>query len=383
MPPAFRKSLIPLAMASTLALTLPALPLSAQPAPPTVTVAEPLRRNITEWEEHVARLEPSARVELRPRVSGQVEKVHFRDGQVVRAGDLLFTIDRQPFDIAVESARAEVTRAEARLELARQEIDRTSSLVRDRYAPQAQLDTRRAAQRDAEAGLADARAKLRQAELERSWTEVRAPQSGRVSDRRVDAGNLVQASTTLLTTILALDPIYASFDMSEADFLRLSRRGGSRPGSEARGGEDTVRLRLADEAEWNRQGRLDFLDTALDARSGTIRARATLPNADLFLTPGTFARLRLRAGEGEVLMVPDAAIAADQAARVVMTVTADGTVVAKPVALGPVVDGLRVVRGGLSPEDQVIVAGLHLARPGTRVTAEVKPLAPARLANAR
>jgi RND family efflux transporter MFP subunit len=380
MPPAFRKSLIPLAIASTLAITLPSVPLSAQPAPPTVTVAEPLRRNITEWEEHVARLEPSARVELRPRVSGQVEKVHFRDGQVVRAGDLLFTIDRQPFDIAVESARAEVTRAEARLELARQEIDRTSSLVRDRYAPQAQLDTRRAAQRDAEAGLADARAKLRQAELERSWTEVRAPQSGRVSDRRVDAGNLVQASTTLLTTILALDPIYASFDMSEADLLRLSRRGGSRPGDDA---ENAVRLRLADEAEWNRQGRLDFLDTALDARSGTIRARATLPNADLFLTPGTFARLRLRAGEGEVLMVPDAAIAADQAARVVMTVAADGTVVAKPVALGPVVDGLRVVRGGLSPEDQVIVAGLHLARPGTRVTAEVKPLAPARLANAR
>ena len=377
MPPAFRKSLLPLAFA----LALPALPLSAQPAPPSVTVAEPLRRTVTEWEEHVARLEPSARVELRPRVSGQVERVHFRDGQIVRTGDILFTLDRQPFDIAVESARAEVVKAEARLDLARQEIDRTSSLVRDRYAPQAQLDTRRAAQRDAEAQLADARARLRQTELERSWTEVRAPQSGRVSDRRVDAGNLVQAGSTLLTTIVALDPIYASFDLSEADYLRFARRGGARPA----GGEEPepVRLRLADEAEWNRQGRLDFLDTGLDSRSGTLRARATLANPDLFLTPGTFARLRLRAGEGEVLMVPDAAIAADQAARVVMTVAADGTVVAKPVALGPVVDGLRIVRGGLSPEDQVIVAGLHLARPGARVTAELKPLAPARLANAR
>ncbi|MBB5696275.1 efflux RND transporter periplasmic adaptor subunit [Muricoccus pecuniae] len=378
MPTPSRKGLAPLALA--LALPLLPLPLAAQPAPPTVTVSEPLRRNLTEWDEHIARLEPSARVELRPRVSGQVERVHFRDGQLVRAGELLFTIDGRPFDIAIESARAELARAEAKLELARQEIDRTSSLVRERYAPQAQLDTRRAAQRDAEAGIADARAKLRQAELERSWTEVRAPQSGRVSDRRVDSGNLVQAGATLLTTIVALDPIYASFDLSEADLLRFNRRGGARPEG---GAPEPVRLRLADETGWDRQGELDFLDTALDARSGTIRARATLPNPDLFLTPGSFARLRLRAGEGEVLMVPDAAIAADQAARVVMTVAADGTVVAKPVALGPVVDGLRVVRTGLLPADQVITAGLHLARPGARVTAEVKPLAPARLADAR
>lgn len=377
MPTPLRKGLAPLALA--LALPLFSLPVAAQPAPPAVTVSEPLRRNVTEWEEHVARLEPSARVELRPRVSGQVDRVHFRDGQVVRAGQVLFTIDRAPFDIAVESAQAELARAEAKLELARQEIDRTSSLVRDRFAPQAQLDTRRAAQRDAEAGITDARARLRQAELERSWTEVRAPQSGRISDRRVDAGNLVQAGTTLLTTIVALDPIYATFDLSEADYLRFARRGASAEGSAA----EPVRLRLADEAEFRREGRLDFLDTALDGRSGTIRARATVANPDLFLTPGTFARLRLRAGEGDVLLVPDAAIAADQAARVVMTVAADGTVVAKPVTLGPVVDGLRVVRGGLRPEDHVIVAGLHLARPGTRVTAERQPAAPPRLADAR
>lgn len=377
MPTPRRKGLAPLALA--LALPLLPLPLAAQPAPPAVTVSEPLRRNVTEWEEHVARLEPSARVELRPRVSGQVDRVHFRDGQVVRAGQVLFTIDRAPFDIAVESAQAELARAEAKLELARQEIDRTASLVQGRFAPQAQLDTRRAAQRDAEAGLADARARLRQAELERSWTEVRAPQSGRISDRRVDAGNLVQAGATLLTTIVALDPIYATFDLSEADYLRFARRGASAEGSAA----EPVRLRLADEAEFGREGRLDFLDTALDGRSGTIRARATVANPDLFLTPGTFARLRLRAGEGDVLLVPDAAVAADQAARVVMTVAADGTVVAKPVTLGPVVDGLRVVRGGLQPEDHVIVAGLHLARPGTRVTAERRPAAPPRLADAR
>jgi membrane fusion protein, multidrug efflux system len=369
-----RRTLAPLA----LALALPAWSALAQPAPPTVTVAEPERRNLTEWEEHIARLEPSARVELRARVSGLVEKVHFRDGQIVRAGDLLFTIDRRPFEIAVDSARAAVAQAQAKLELAKQEIDRTSSLVRDRYAPQAQLDTRRAAQRDAEAQLDDARARLRQAELELTWTEVRAPQPGRASDRRVDAGNLVQASTTLLTTILTLDPIYASFDMSEADYLRLARDGGARAGAET----PEVRLKLADESGWDRAGRLDFLDSELRARSGTLRARALLPNPDLFLTPGVFARLRLPVGQGDTLLVPDAAIAADQAARVVMTVSADGTVVAKPVVLGPLVDGLRVVRSGLNPNDQVIVAGLHLARPGQRVTAQAKPLG-GRLAQAQ
>jgi membrane fusion protein, multidrug efflux system len=373
MPIPFRKTLGPIG----LALALHAAPALAQPAPPTVTVAAPVRRDITEWEEHIARLEPSARVELRPRVSGLVEQVHFRDGQIVRAGELLFTLDKRPFEIAVLSAQAEVERALARLDLARQDIRRTAPLVQDRFAPQAQLDSRRAAEREAEAQLADARARLRQAELELTWTEVRAPQPGRASDRRVDAGNLVQASTTLLTTILTLDPIYASFDMSEADYLRLARDGGARAGAET----PEVRLKLADESGWDRAGRLDFLDSELRARSGTLRARALLPNKDLFLTPGVFARLRLPVGQGETLLVPDAAIAADQAARVVMTVAADGTVVAKPVTLGPVVDGLRVVRSGLTAQDQVIVAGLHLARPGARVTADVQ--APGRLAQAK
>ncbi|MDO9709905.1 efflux RND transporter periplasmic adaptor subunit [Paracraurococcus lichenis] len=369
-----RKSLAPLAFA----LALPALPLSVQtvaaqtpPAPPAVTVAQPLHRTVTEWDEHIARLEPFARVELRPRVSGQVEQVNFRDGQLVRAGDLLFTIDRRPFEIAVEAARAEVAKAQAKLDLAGQEIDRTIPLVRDRFAPQAQLDTRRAAQRDAEAALAAARAQLRNAELELTWTEVRAPNAGRVSDRRVDAGNLVQAGATLLTTILTVDPVYASFDMSEADYLRLARqtRSGARA-SDREPGRTPVQLRLADEQGFEHAGRLDFLDTALDQRSGTVRARAVLPNADLFLTPGIFARLRLWAGDTDALLVPDAAVAADQASRMVLTVAPDGTVVPKPVVLGPVVDGLRLVRSGLAPEDRVVIAGLHRARPGSRVTAE-------------
>lgn len=389
MPPSFRKSLLIIAFA--LAVALPVLPSVAaaqtaqQSPPPAVTVAQPLRRSVTQWDEHTARLEPSARVELRARVSGQVERVHFRDGQVVRPGDLLFTIDPRPFEVAVEVARAEVARAQARLDLAEQEVERTLPLMRDRIAPQSQLDTRRAAQREAAAALAAARAQLRNAELELSWTEIRAPIGGLVSDRRVDAGNLVQQGATLLTTILTLDPIYAVFDTSEADHLRLARlaRSAARPSDRA--GGNPVRLRLADEEGWERQGRMDFLDTALDPRSGTVRARAVLPNPDLFLTPGMFARLRLWTGEGEALLVPDAAIAADQSARVVLTVAADGTVVPKPVTLGPVVDGLRVVRGGLAPEDRVVIAGLHRARPGARVTAEAGRIGPTpeQLAEAR
>ncbi|WP_120005589.1 efflux RND transporter periplasmic adaptor subunit [Teichococcus vastitatis] len=364
MPTLIRKTFLAFPLFS-LALATPAF---AQPAPPTVTVEQPQRRQLTEWEEHIARLEPSARVELRPRVSGLVEQVHFRDGQIVRAGDLLFTLDKRPFAIAVQSAEAARDGARARLELARQDIRRTLPLIEGRIAPQAQLDARRAAERQAEAELADAEARLHEAQLELTWTEVRAPQPGRASDRRVDAGNLVQAGQTPLTTILTLDPIYASFDLSEADYLRLARGGGARQDAAA----PEVRLKLSDETDWDRRGQLDFLDTELSARSGTLRARALLPNPDLFLTPGVFARLRLPAGQGERLLVPDAAIAADQASRVVMTVAEDGTVVAKPVTLGPLVDGLRVVREGLSPLDRVITAGLHLARPGGRVTAEAR-----------
>ncbi|MEN0077332.1 MAG: efflux RND transporter periplasmic adaptor subunit [Paracraurococcus sp.] len=373
MSPFLRKPSLPKALtALAFVLALPPEALAQAPAaPPAVTVAQPLQRNVTEWDEHVARLEPFARVELRPRVSGQVEQLHFRDGQMVQAGELLFTIDRRPFAIAVEAARAELARAQAKLDLAEQEIERTIPLIQGRFAPQAQLDTRRAAQRDAKAALAAAQAQLRQAELELTWTEVRAPRAGRVSDRRVDAGNLVQAGSTLLTTILAIDPVYASFDMSEADYLRLARqtRSGSRA-SDREPGRMPVQLRLADEEGFAHEGRLDFLDSALDQRSGTVRARAVLPNADLFLMPGSFARLRLWAGEGEALLVPDAAIAADQASRMVLAVAADGTVVPKPVVLGPLVDGLRVVRSGLAPEDRIVIAGLHRARPGSRVAAE-------------
>ncbi|MBL6454657.1 efflux RND transporter periplasmic adaptor subunit [Belnapia sp. T6] len=368
---------------ATLALvagTALAGPAAAQGGPtPSVTVATPLTRQVTEWDEHTARIEPSARVEIRPRVSGQVAQVHFRDGALVRTGDLLFTLDQRPFQIAVETARAEVARNEARLTLAEQQVQRSTPLVQQRFAPESELDTRRSALREAQAGLAAARAALRQAELELEWSEIRAPRPGRVSDRRVDAGNLVQQGTTLMTMLLALDPVYATFDASEAQYLRYARHA---PGGMREGGA-TVQLRLLDETEFGHEGRLDFVDSAFDARSGTIRGRAVLPNPDLFLTPGSFARLRLQAGEASALMVPDAAVVADQSGRMLLTVTPDGTVAPRTVQLGPLVDGLRMVRNGLGPEDRVVIGGLHRARPGAKVATEQGRIGPSPLAAAQ
>ncbi len=364
-------------MAAT-ALTSPAAAQGA--AVPTVTAATPLARSVPQWDEHTARIEPSARVEIRPRVSGQVEEVHFRDGALVRAGDLLFTIDQRPFRIAVDTARAELARAEARLTLAEQQVQRYAPLTAQRIAPESEMDTRRSALREAQAGLLAARAALRQAELDLTFTEVRAPRDGRVSDRRVDAGNLVQAGQSLLTTLLALDPVYATFDASEAQYLRYARaaRGGLREA-----GGLPVQLRLLDEAEFAHAGRLDFVDSAFDARSGTIRARAVVANTDLLLTPGGFARLRLHAGDTDALLVPDAAVVADQSGRAVLTVGPDGTVQPRPVQLGPLVDGLRVVRSGLTAEDRVIIGALHRARPGSRVTAEQGRIGPSPIASAQ
>ncbi len=371
------------AAAALLAGSAMAEPAAAQGTPPSVTAATPLSRQVTQWDEHTGRIEPSARVEIRPRVSGQVEQVHFRDGALVQAGDLLFTLDQRPFRIAVESARAELARAEARLTLAEQQVQRYAPLTAQRIAPESEMDARRSTLREAQAGLAAARAALRQAELELEFSEIRAPRPGRVSDRRVDAGNLVQAGETLLTTLLALDPVYVTFDASEAQYLRYARaaRGGMRGASDM--GGLIVQIRLLDEAEFNREGQLDFVDSAFDPRSGTIRGRAVVPNPELFLTPGAFARLRLFAGESNALMVPDAAVMADQSGRMVLTVGPDGTVAPRPVQLGPLVDGLRVVRAGLTPEDRVIIGGLHRARPGSRVTAEQGRIGPSPLASAQ
>lgn len=359
--------------------------LSAQggaPTAPPVTVANPLSRSVQQWDEHTARIEPLARVEIRPRVSGQVMEVHFLDGAPVAAGDLLFTLDQRPFQIAVASARAEVARNEARVTVAEQQVNRYAPLVAQRFSSEADMDNRRSTLREARAGLAAARAALRQAELDLEFSEIRAPRAGRVSDRRVDAGNLVQQGTTLMTTLVALEQVYAVFDASEAQYLRYARAtaGGMRPGGAQEG--TPVQLRLLDEAEFSHRGQLDFVDSVFDPRSGTIRGRAVVQNPDFLLTPGSFARLRLFVGDSASLLVPDSAILADQGGRMVLTVTEAGLVAPRPVQLGALVDGLRIVRSGLTAQDRVIIGGLHRARPGAPVAAQAGRIGPAPLASA-
>ena len=370
-----------LAMVAALGATQPVRAQQAPAAPP-VTVATPLSRSVEQWEEHTARIEPLARVEIRPRVSGQVTEVHFRDGAPVRAGDLLFTIDRRPFQIAAATARAEVARNEARVTVAEQQVNRYAPLVAQRFSSEADMDNRRSTLREAQAGLAAARAALRQAELDLEFSEIRAPRAGRVSDRRVDAGNLVQQGTTLMTTLVALDQVYAVFDASEAQYLRYARAagGGMRPDGSQEG--TPVQLRLLDETQFAHRGQLDFVDSAFDPRSGTIRGRAIVQNPGFLLTPGGFARLRLFVGDSSSLLVPDSAILADQGGRMVLTVTEQGVVAPKPVELGNLVDGLRVVRSGLAPQDRVIIGGLHRARPGAAVAAQLGRIGPAPVASA-
>jgi RND family efflux transporter MFP subunit len=344
----------------------------AAPPPPAVTVARPLQKSITEWDEYTGRFTAVETVEVRARVSGFIESVHFKEGQPVKQGDLLFVIDPRPFRIAIEQAKAEVERAKAKLEIASLDVQRATPLVRSQAVTEREFDTRRSTERDAAAQVASLEAALKQAALNLEWTEVRAPISGRISDKRVDAGNLItggQTGATLLTVIVSIDPIHFVFDGSEADFLRYSRLAatGTRPLS--RDAQNPVAVRLADETDYRHQGRMNFVDNALNPKTGTIRGRAIFDNKDGLLTPGFFGRLRLFGGQREALLVPDAAIASDQASKIVFTVADDGTVGTKRVELGPLVDGLRVIRSGLAPTDRIVIDGLQRSRPGQKVMA--------------
>jgi multidrug efflux system membrane fusion protein len=343
------------------------------PAPPAVTVARPLQKTITEWDEYTGRFTALESVEVRARVSGFIDSIHFSEGQMVKQGDLLFVIDPRPYRLAVEQAKADVERAKAKLEIASLDVQRGTPLARSQALTERELDTRKSTERDAAGQVGSAEAAVKQAELNLEWTEVKAPIGGRISDKRVDAGNLItggQTGATLLTVIVSIDPIHFVFDGSEADFLRYSRlaAAGGRPSS--RDVQNPVLVRLADETDYTHQGRMDFVDNVLNPKTGTIRGRAVFDNKDGLLTPGFFGRLRLFGGEHEALLVPDAAIASDQASKIVFTVADDGTVGTKLIEPGPMVDGLRVVRSGLAATDRIVIDGLQRARPGQKVTAQ-------------
>ena len=345
------------------------------PPAPSVTVATPLVQTIQDWDEFTGRFEATQDVDVRARVGGYVSAVHFRDGDFVRRGQLLFTLDPRPAQAALASARATLAQANAQLTLARSEYERAQTLLESQAVSQAEADTRRGAVLTAEAAVAAANAGIRARQLDLEFTRVVAPISGRVSDRRVDPGNLIGGGSSagdILTTIVSSAPIYFTFDGSEAVMLKYQRQ--------ARNGAAPIQVRLQDESTYSRSGSLDFTDNAIDTASGVIRLRAVVPNADGFLKPGMFGQARL-AGSGsyQAMLVPDAAVSTDQARRIVYVVAADGSVAPKPVVLGPLVDGLRVVRSGLAATDRVIINGVQrIQQPGMKVQASngrIQPVA--------
>lgn len=350
-------------------------PAMAAPPPPTVTVAEPLSRTVNEWEDYVGRFEPSRAVEVRPRVSGAVTAVHFTDGAIVQKGQLLFTIDPRPFTTSLAEARAGVASAASDLALAEADLGRANRLLADDAVSKSDVDRLNARVRAARAALTGAQARVGSRSLDVEFTQVRAPITGRISDRKVDPGNLVSASEgggTLLTSINALDPIYFTFDSSEALYLKGQRERAK--GSDA---AQQVEIKLQDEAGYDHKGRVDFTDNSLSAQSGTIRGRAVVSNPDYFLAPGMFGNMRLSQGEtARALLVPDAAVRTDQARKVVFVVGKDGTVAAKPVEPGPLVGGLRSIRSGLTASDRVVIQGIQFAMPGAKVTPRAGRITP-------
>ncbi len=342
------------------------------PPPPPVTVAKPVKQTVVDQDEYVGRFLAVDSVEVRARVSGTLDAVHFKDGQMVNKGDLLFTIDRRPFQNALDQARANLLQAQSNLVFAETDLARAQQLVRDKAIPEQVFDQRAQAKRNAEASVAANQAAVRQAELDLEFTELRAPITGRIGDRRVSPGNLVTggAGATLLATIVSTDPIRFEFTFDEASLLRYDRlvkQGGA--DVTTRGLSLPVKLRLIDEPDFRHEGGMDFVDNVIDRSTGTIRGRAVFANPTALFIPGMFARVQIPASPPhEALLVPDAAIGADQARKFVYVVGPDNTVKQAYVTLGLVTGGLRVIQEGLTPDARVVVNGLMRVRPGVKVT---------------
>jgi len=337
---------------------------------PQVVVSHPLEREVDSRLGFLGQFSAVEQVELRAQVGGTLTEIHFKDGDIVHQGDLLFTIDPRPYEIRLAQANAQLETAKARLELADRELVRAQNLQRSLAGTAQNVDQRTADQRSAQAAVDDANAQIRDAQFDLDHCRIAAPFTGRIGTHLVSVGNLIAGSraatspTTLLATLVSLDPIYLDFDMSESDFLTYSRERARHKG----GGADKVEVALSDETQFAREGTLDFMDNVLNRSSGTIHARATVPNAELLLTPGVFARVRLIVGApAPSLLVPDTAVLPDQSQHIVMTVGPDGKVAAKQVEIGDLRGGLRVIRSGLAPSDEVIIDGIPHAAPGAKV----------------
>jgi len=394
--------------------------------PPTVTVAKPAQRTVVDYDEYVGRFVAVDSVEIRSRLSGYLSAIHFTDGQMVKKGDLLFTIDRRPFEIALEQMRANLAQARANLAFAQADLQRGQALLTNKTITEQSYDQRTQAKNVAEASVAAQEAMVNSAELDLDqYSELRAPVDGRIGDRRVSVGNLITGgaggNTTLLATIVSVDPIRFEFTFDEASYLRYERFAKNRKSAQAadppsapqsakqadqqtgkqaaqqpdppsdpqakdqrQDGVDTgvpVSLKLIDEKDFDHGGKIDFVDNAISTSSGTIRGRAIFTNSNGIFVPGMFGRIRVPGSPPHLaLLIPDAAVGSEQARKYVLVVDDSGTVRQKYVTLGQLDGGLRVVRDGLLPTDRVIVNGLMHAQPGAKVKPEEQsnPAAPAK-----
>lgn len=339
------------------------------PAPPQVAVANPLSKDVVDWDEYIGHFEAPQSVELRPRVTGQVTQVLFRDGQDVREGQPLFIIDPAPYKAALDQARAAVDAASATYQNAVTIEARSASLEEARAVSKEELEASQARLRTATAALRGAQAAAETAELNYKWTTVRAPVSGRVSSRRVSVGDQVQSGTTLLTTVVSLDPIWFVFDGAESFYLKYLRQARQGQRQLSRDFANPIDIRLSDETSFSHRGKMAFVDNAVDMESGTIQAHAVLDNRDHFLTPGMFGRARLLgSGTYRAVLVPDESIVSTQSVKEVYVLARDNAVTKRTVELGPEVLGLRAVKAGLAPTDLVILDHITQLRPGMKVT---------------
>jgi RND family efflux transporter MFP subunit len=375
---------VPRCMAFTCAVLSGCRSTGAPPAPPppAVVVAPPLVIRLTEWDEYTGRFEATDTVDVRARVDGYLDAIHFRDGEIVKPGQLLFVIDPRPYEAVLEGARADVVRAQTRLELAETDFTRGEALFAIKGISQEEQDRRTQTRKEAEAALIVARASERTAALNVDFTRVRAPIAGRISRKFVSVGNLIsggQAGSTLLTTIVAVDPIQFLFDASESDYLKYSRLNASGERRSSREVANPVRIRLLDEPSFTHVGKMDFVDNRIDPATGTIRGRALVPNPGGFLTPGQFGRLQLLgSGEFDALLVPDSAILSDQSRRFVWALSTDDVPEQRVVEPGNLERGLRIIRAGLQRDDRIVINGMQRVRPGARVTptnGRIEPLA--------
>jgi RND family efflux transporter MFP subunit len=346
------------------------------PLAPTVAVSVPAEQNIEKRLLFLGQFSAMQHVELRPQVGGILTKIAFKDGDIVHAGDILFEIDPTPYQIKLNQATAQLQTARAKLELATLQSGRADTLKQSGFGTIENADQRTADKKAAQAAVEDAQAAVHDAQFDLDHTRMTAPFTGRIGTHMVSIGNLVAGSraatspTTLLATLVSVDPIYLNFDMSESDYATFQRERQRQKGPLA----DTVEVALNGES-FSRQGTLDFVDNTLDRSSGTIHARATVANTDGLLTSGQFARLRVAVSKPEpALLVPDASVLPDQSDHVVLTVGPNDVVTPKKVLLGDLRGGLRVIQAGLAPSDRVIIEGMPMARPGAKVNTETKTL---------